>query len=167
LVGVKSNLAAQQIRDTEILQRAYVSVEPDGIEPHQDRADRVHGRVIFRNVGHLSARNVRWYGTIGVPKDFKVLPLEQLFDGQLVLPPGTTARQRLGTVFTIRYVEGGSPIIGNSTFVWGIVTYEDGFGKQRFTRFCHRYPTKAFIGGEAFVLGPEKAELHDHGNDAN
>jgi hypothetical protein len=158
----------RQIRDTEILQRAYVSVEPDGIEPHQDRSDRVHGRVIFRNVGHLSARNVKWYGTCGMPKDHEVFPIEELFSGQLVLPPGAAARQRIGTAFTQGHgKEIPMPRIGNSTFVWGIVTYEDGFGKRRFTRFCHRYPTKAFIGRDAFILGPEMAELHDHGNDAD
>jgi hypothetical protein len=155
-----------QIRDTQILERAYVVVEPNGIIPHVDRDDRVHGSVILRNVGHLTARHVRWYGSSGTPDDYKSPPIKDLFDGQIVLPPGAMTRQRLGTVFTRRY-EGASNVVSNSFFVWGIVTYDDGFGQKRFTRFCHAYRTKPFIGGDAFSLPGDEGEFHEYGNDAD
>jgi hypothetical protein len=152
--GVRS-----QSRDTEILERAYLSVEPGGLSPHHDRGDRVVSRVIFHNVGHLPARNVRWYGTGRTSgEDFE---LAEPFPGKLVLPPGAITTQRVATTFVKE--------IGNHFFVWGIVTYEDGFGNSRFTRFCHIYITKAYIGVDApaFTIPGELAELHEHGNDAN
>src|SRR5215470_178565 len=45
-------IAVRQFKDTEILQRAYISVEPDGIL--NSRGAYV-GHVIFHNVGHLPA----------------------------------------------------------------------------------------------------------------
>lgn len=58
-------VADRQTSDTEIIQRAYVNVEPGGLTEHRDRDDRLHTTVIFRNVGHLPARNLHWYGTFG------------------------------------------------------------------------------------------------------
>ncbi len=51
----------QTRRHTEILQRAYLSVEPGGIREPYDRGDRVHGYVICRNRGHLPARKLSWH----------------------------------------------------------------------------------------------------------
>ncbi|MHB1104128.1 MAG: hypothetical protein ACYC0C_15415 [Devosia sp.] len=45
-------------RDTEITQRAYLSVEPEGINPFRSSPPSVVGHVAVRNVGHLPARNV-------------------------------------------------------------------------------------------------------------
>jgi hypothetical protein len=75
------------------------------------------------------------------------------------LPPGTASKQRVGTVFTDK--------LQNSLFVWGIVTYDDGFGKQRFTRFCHVYDTKNIIKKLGVTLPAENAELNEYGNDAD
>jgi hypothetical protein len=63
-VRLTKDIADRQTRDTEILQRAYISVESGGLVPHHDRDDRVMCAVTFRNVGHLPARKVRWYGTV-------------------------------------------------------------------------------------------------------
>src|SRR5436190_1382017 len=49
--------------DTRILQRAYLSVEPAGLNPylgHEGEGRAVAGHVRFRNLGHLPARNVSW-----------------------------------------------------------------------------------------------------------
>jgi hypothetical protein len=148
----------RQSKDTRILERAYVNVEPGGLTAHRDRDDRLHTAVIFKNVGHLPARNVRWYGTFGNPegKDF---PVKEPTGGKIVLSPGTTSTQRVGTVFTDK--------LQNSLFVWGIVTYDDGFGRQRFTRFCHVYDTKNIINKLGVILPADNAELHEYGNDAN
>jgi hypothetical protein len=168
-----------QSKDIRILQRAYVSVEPGGLTAHVDRSDRLHTTVTFRNVGHLPARDVRWYGTFatlgpdggwrGNPdgNDFPVketggkivFPVKKPTGGKIVLPPGTASTHHIGTVFTDR--------LQNSLFVWGIVTYDDGFGKQRFTRFCHLYPTKAIINRHDVTLPADNAVLPEYGNDAD
>jgi hypothetical protein len=151
----------RQSKDTRILQRAYVSVEPGGLTEHRDRDDRLHTTVIFRNVGHLPARNVRWYGTFGTPSEIvnNTFPTKEPFEGQIVLPPGTTSTHHVGIVFIDR--------LQNNLFVWGIVTYDDGFGKQRFTRFCHVYFTKNIIKRLGEMLPAENARLHEYGNDAD
>src|SRR5262249_20448349 len=150
-----------QSKDTRILQRAYVSVDPGGLTAHRDRDDRLHTTVIFRNVGHLPAQNVRWYGTFGgwPETDGKNFPVKEPGDGKIVLPPGTSSTQRVGTVFTNK--------LQNSLFVWGIVKYDDGFGKQRCTRFCHVYDTKNIINQLGVTLPAENAEFAEYGNDAN
>jgi hypothetical protein len=148
-----------QARDTEILERAYLSVDPGGTEFYQDRRDRVVAKIIIRNVGHLPARNVRFCGEAGSQggqaDDF---PIKELFPGKIILAPGAVSMRRVATIFDRQ--------VGNSTYVWGIVTYDDGFGNSRFTRFCHRYPTKASIQQAVELLG-EAAQVHEYGNDAD
>jgi hypothetical protein len=155
-----------QSRETRILQRAYLNVEPAGIEPHHDRADRVVARIIIRNVGHLPARNVIWWSTGRGPGlmgdgDF---PIEEPTGKGIVLAPGGATKRRAATVFTERE---GKPALGNSLYVWGIVRYRDGFGKKRFTQFRHYYITKPFIGTPLFSLLGEAAEMDKTGNDAD
>ena len=54
-------------------------------------------------------------------------------------------------------------------YVWGRVTYLDGFGKRRFTNFCHRYNTGArkFAEGGRYFIPEEDARYHDYGNGAD
>jgi len=148
-----------QARDIQILERAYLSVEPGGTEQTVvDRGDRVAAKIVIRNVGHLPARNVRFCGDAGRREGIDDFPLKELFPGKIVLAPGATSTQAVATIF--------APQVGNSTYVWGIVTYDDGFGRARFTRFCHRYRTKAFLNS-IFELPGEAAEIHECGNDAD
>jgi hypothetical protein len=149
----------RQSKDTRILQRAYVNVDPGGLTAHRDRDDRLHVTVIFRNVGHLPARNVRWYGIFGNPEGKDFLVKEPPTGEKIVLPPGTASTQRVGTVFTNK--------LQNTLFVWGIVKYDDGFGKQRFTRFCHWYDTKNIINQLGATLPANNALLNEYGNDAD
>jgi hypothetical protein len=53
-------------------------------------------------------------------------------------------------------------------YVWGEVTYTDGFGEPRFTKFCHRYNNQAIIPTSkcGLWIPPEDARYHDHGNEA-
>jgi hypothetical protein len=150
-----------QSRETRILQRAYLSVEARGIEQaFDDRPDRMVALVALRNVGRLPARNVSWSTSIGRPEDPARLPVAPAGPGKGVLPPGTEMVIRTDVMFANKVV--------NYTFVWGVVTYEDGFGNPRFTKFCHVYATKAFIGGhEAFSIPGERARPCEMGNDAD
>ncbi len=171
-VRLSKELADRQIRDTEILQRAYISVEPAGLREHRDREDRIHPSVIFRNVGHLPARQVRWNSNNSAKRDditgefpdigdAKTFPIDDPGEkeGAIVLPPGTGSLQQIGTVFT--------KDLSNNFFVWGIVTYDDGFGNERFTRFCHVYSTKNIIGRLGVTLPADASRLYEYGNDAN
>jgi hypothetical protein len=169
-VSLTKEIADRQSRDTEILQRAYIAVEPGGMVPHRDRGDRVICRVIFRNVGHLPARNVRWYGSVkptgrmaieGEPDEPEVtgFPIGELPAGSIVLPPGTETTMNVATLFTYR--------LQNTAFIWGIVTYDDGFGNTRFTKFCHWYDTKLLIGAGSFTIPADKGFLNEEGNDAD
>jgi hypothetical protein len=164
--------AKRQERDTEILQRAYIAVEPAGLREHRDRDDRIHPSIILRNVGHLPARQVSWRTNNSATRDNVTgefpdfgdkigfpIPNWREDDGAIVLPPGTASFQRVGTVFT--------KDLSNNFFVWGIVTYDDGFGNERFTRFCHHYSTKNIIGGLGVTLPAESARLYEYGNDAD
>ena len=131
--------------------------------------------VTFRNVGHLPARNMRWYGAVwpdgrmaeyASPEDPRFNPLSHdgfpigdLDEGSIVLPPGAKTTRHVATMFTYRF--------GNVAYVWGIVTYDDGFGRSRYTKFCHRYGLKQFIGTTDFTIPAEDAFLHQFGNDAD
>jgi hypothetical protein len=162
-VRLTKNIADRQVRDTETLQRAYVNAEPRGIKPMSfDRDDRVVGRVALRNVGHLPARNVSYSASIGYPlnssgHDFPIAPIEPR---KGVLPPGAEIVVDTGNVlFTDK--------VTNSTFVWGMVTYDDGFGNSRFSKFCFVYGTKEFINRGLFTIAGDRGRYYEDGNDAN
>jgi hypothetical protein len=153
-----------QRRETEIIQRAYVSVEPNGLTLHYNRGDRVVGSVILRNVGHLPARNVRWYGTMekrgfSFSDDRENFPVEEPFEGKIVLPPGAETRIEIGMILT--------DILGTEAYVSGIVNYDDGFGNTRYTKFCHRYRTRHLTEETIADVPGKEAALHPYGNDAN
>jgi hypothetical protein len=48
-----------------------------------------------------------------------------------------------------------------------MVTYDDGFGNRRYTKFCHRYYTKPFYGAGTFELQPDAGQVDEDGNDAD
>jgi hypothetical protein len=54
-------------------------------------------------------------------------------------------------------------------YVWGRVTYADGFGERRFVDFCHRYNTemKETPPGGGYRIRTEHARYHDFGNRAD
>jgi hypothetical protein len=64
-------------------------------------------------------------------------------------------------------------------YVWGAIHYDDGFGNERHTNFCHRYDARGFspsVSGissqQTLQLGraaisTEGAIYHQHGNGAD
>jgi hypothetical protein len=160
---VLAQLARRQIRDSRILQRAYLNVEPRGIEPHVvDRGDHVHALIAIRNTGHLPARSVSWTTEIGWPEDHKNPPLGKIEPSTGVLAAGAEIIIPTGPLLSNK--------VSNYIYVWGMVTYEDGFGVSRFTKFCHRYPSKEFIRIDediTFDIPASGARYWPHGNDAN
>ena len=56
-----------------------------------------------------------------------------------------------------------------SIYVWGKVKYTDGFDDgPRYTRFCHRYPTRRHeVGPDGERIKAKHARYHQNGNDAD
>jgi hypothetical protein len=150
-----------QRRDTEILQRAYVSVEPGEIS--STTVGRPLAHVDFKNVGHLPASDFQWFLELTPSNDEHFRPPE-IADDKLraagVLPIGTRIRR-------------GSPDVRVATekflYAWGRVTYSDGFGNCRFTNFCHRYNTarREASTDANYLVRDTYARHHDLGNSAD
>ncbi len=160
---VLARVARKQTRDARILQRAYLNVKFGGIQ--NSSARELVGHVTFQNVGHLPARKLYWLvklnggGSDWRPPKIKSKELE----GEGVLPIG--AEWPLGSKgLPQSQVEAGLYL-----YVWGRVTYKDGFRwRRRKTDFCHRYPwqmrTELSDGG--VKVGAEFARYHNYGNRA-
>ena len=49
-----------------------------------------------------------------------------------------------------------------------MVTYDDGFGNRRYTKFCHWYYTKLLYSKGTFEIPPDAGEIWgEYGNDAD
>jgi hypothetical protein len=171
LAAISINTASAQERDTRVLQRAYLAVEPLGINPFLSEGvapRQIVGHVAIVNVGRLPARNVsfqqaqiKWCANERLEE--KDLPITATITPQkTVLPPGT--KMRLGThSIAVECLERDGSI-----YVWGKVEYIDGFDIPRYTRFCHRYPTRMHEQGhDGERIKAEHARYHQHGNDAD
>jgi len=160
----------QQYRDTRILQRAYISVNPSGLDT--DTYGHLIGHVAFENVGHLPARDIFWKieiaasdnGDNWIPKKLSRSNLE----GRAVLPVGA------------KWKMGSGPCLPRPAqrweyvFVWGRIEYTDGFNNSRFIEFCHRYPwarQQRVMGIDDYVIpvivSVDYARFHNTGNDAD
>ncbi len=129
-----ADLAAAQSNETKILQRAYISVEPMGLWPQG--VTEMNPLYKIKNAGRLPAQNIRWFGYARLDTDkdattFKINEADLYGDNILAAEAGMT------------HGVGAMAINAPFIFVWGIIRYDDGFGKQRFTKFCHRYNTAA------------------------
>ncbi len=176
-MATRRNAQAQK-RDTEIIQRAYLSAHPLGVSPF-DAAAYAEGHVGIRNTGRLPARKVRWFIDVATSSDGRRthFPLGEL-SGNNVVHGGAEMRQ------------GGRAAISRQEFqnfhensvwvyVWGTIRYDDGFGNERHIDFCHRYDSSGFSPRGAGItpqqalqlgraaLSPDGATYHQHGNDAD
>jgi hypothetical protein len=54
-------------------------------------------------------------------------------------------------------------------YVWGQVCYDDGFGRRRFTKYCHRYNRRVLrrLDDGGYGIPERDARFHEYGNDAN
>lgn len=170
-------------RDTRILQRAYIAVEPRGIHLKLNGSD-VIGHIGMRNAGHLPARDVSWFINVkhslsgDEPETF--FPLDD-GKGSIVIAPAavSTRGSRLSISLQALLTDCGANASGEKAvetdlwlYVWGSVRYNDGFNRMRATDFCHRYPWKMRGNGTSGPLGhyeiaSEFARDHEHGNDAD
>jgi hypothetical protein len=159
-VGIKN-----QTSDTRILQRAYLTIEPRGIHLVRD-GDAVLGHIGIKNVGKLPAQNVSWRVRMILTADggLKSFPIQDEEDGRIVLVPNAIARQGSQDRVPLQNITDRFNSGTGWLYVWGIVRYDDGFGKRRYTRFCHRYNCRAQAVGAIAASG---ARYHAHGNYAD
>ena len=148
---IANTTAVAQERDTKILQRAYLAVEPDGIRPLKSDIGILSGYVKIRNVGHLPARNVRSFIRLKYEHGFGPtnFPLDAP-EGTNVAAPGIALPK--GTTSSFDAAELKKMSKDKLFFyVWGIIYYHDGFVDDRHIRFCHRYRWEVFIDGGGSV----------------
>lgn len=146
-----------QRNDTRILQRAYISVEPSGILPMND--GRMNAHYVIRNAGRLPARSVRWFAYLK----------ESTWQGETNFPISESdlyGNNVLAAGAGMTHGTGSTELTGGYVYVWGIVRYDDGFGEQRFTKFCHRYNTRARqpYPGERVHIPSSSGRHHGWGN---
>jgi hypothetical protein len=138
LGNVSIAIADRQEKDIKILQRAYIVVEPYGIDTFVEGKD-VLGYIGIRNAGRLPATQVRWFTRLTLSNSYQWNGFkDEPFEGDNILAPGTIMREGSSTVTEqdIAKITGGD---GKYLYVWGTVEYFDGFDEKRATHFCHRY----------------------------
>jgi hypothetical protein len=161
----------RQVADTRILQRAYIAVEPEGIEPLFDRT-RVLGHVGIKNAGNLPARHLTWFISLKMSNDYdeRDFPIQKP-QGNIVLPPGAISLRGSQSNVSIDNLNRGVDAAPADRakekpfylYVWGAVRYHDGFTPNRETKFCHRYNWQIRSG---FEIPARYGRYHEHGNDA-
>jgi len=166
-------------RDTKILQRAYIAVEPLGIHLMQNGTELI-GHVAIKNAGHLPARKVSWLVNIhasesGEERD-SLFPLQH-GKGNIVIAPGAVATRdsekgvQMQTLNELSGAEAGVDRERERStylYVWGAVNYDDGFKKMRTTKFCHRYNwITRKQHDKPCVIAAADARYHDYANGAN
>jgi hypothetical protein len=160
--------AANQERDTRILQRAYISVEPLGIKLRVD-GGTVMAHVAMRNAGNLPARDLSWFINIrwslnGSEDNF---PISQ-GKGSVVIAPKSEGIRGSGSSVILQELLDAEIVPGPNKgnvyiYVWGAVVYHDGFVPGRETKFCHRYN---WIMRQRYDVDVSHARLHGFGNDS-
>jgi hypothetical protein len=164
---VLASVGRRQIDDTRILERAYLSVRPAGIEPFRSADGRLSCDVWFVNSGNLPASKVSWFidQKFGTDPELNDFPInEKKFAGNNLIPPGGEIRK-------------GSPSINSAEldafrerqrgipdscwlYVWGQVRYLDGFNNKRWIDFCYRY----YLAGTTWTISSRHGRQHEYGN---
>lgn len=165
-----------QFRDSRILQRAYLTVEPLGVEPFNTES---WAHLNVRNVGKLPARDVSWFikariSDQGKLNDFPINE-DEFYGRDFVIATGAEMKRSQRCNFEQGEIDSfRRPKHRCYLFVWGEVRYLDGFRKpHRFTRFCHRYECQGLREindgshkGDDMITA-ESMRLHQYGNDAS
>ena len=156
-----------QTDDTRILQRAYLSVSPGGIEPFRSGDGRLSCDLYFENSGNLPAQFVSWFinQSFSTDPNLADFPInESGFVGNNLIPPHGKIRKggpavNSAELDAFRGRQQGKPD-SCWLYVWGRVKYLDGFNKPRFTDFCYRY----YLTGTTWTIRPKHGRQHEYGN---
>jgi len=169
---VLAGVGRRQNRDTRILQRAYLSVEPKGIE--WSTSGFLIGQVAFKNVGKLPAT-----AFVGVVKKIEVHDADWvtpiLTDAALprrtpgLVPIGAEVLQASGGITPKEVLE--VPVSSDKyLYVWGRARFKNGFNRRRYVNFCHRYPLERMEPepqAPGYSISAKFARYHQHGNNAD
>jgi hypothetical protein len=164
-------LALKENSEREL--RAYLSVEPGGINRLKGQRKDCIGMVLVRNVGKIPAHrvHVEVHSDVAGGTAFSRRELIDRTEVTRAIQPGASMwngcgdRRPLADICNVLH----------STFVWGTVWYDDGYGKRRRTDFCHRYAGASHNPGthddapaaSAYsVIDAEKARYYETGNEA-
>jgi hypothetical protein len=158
-----------QEKVTRILERAYLTVKPLGIETYRTK-DNVIGLIAFCNSGRLPAKNVSWFLDRGCDTNRRLahFPVdENHFVGSQIVPPGGEMIKGTGPI----QIDDFTNIIASTpqVYVWGVVRYDDGFGTLRTTEFCHRYDCSGVEkdGAGRYIVPAKDGRQHEFGNKAD
>jgi hypothetical protein len=155
-----------QSRQTRIIERAFISVEPAGISPFSGDDDRIACDVFIHNAGNLPATNMSWDIRIKYSKK----PRESSFDwdklqkfGKIVLAPKGRFKKGADptTITDFNSYRNGAEKDKAWLYIWGHIHYHDGFQDGRWIRFCHRYNLR---GADGYTIPEEKGRYHENGN---
>lgn len=132
-----NRLVRQSKDDTRILQRAYLSVAPGGMSRFISDRKLMACDVVILNAGNLPASNITWF----IDRKFSVDPIDKDFpiktgEGDIVIAP------------RVQIIKGSAPVDADDVinfnpnggqrdrwlYVWGRITYLDGFKTRRFYR---------------------------------
>lgn len=181
---IAANETLDHARDTSRRElRAYLSVEPRGINMLIGESQECMGHIAVRNVGKLPASNVAVAVRMTL-KDNRMHefdPLEDHPEVERTIQPGAELVQGCkeeDIVNPMRIFKFGGE---GYVFVWGTVYYGDGFGDgRRHVKFCHRYNVASFnhstykffirtkrIVETLSVIDADKGRYHDKGNDSD
>jgi hypothetical protein len=171
-IEISERALLSQIKDTEILQRAYIAAIPRDVVPYHPAGntddDNIACNVGLKNVGHLPARNVayiihhRFIFNSGLAE---FAPLEGQCEGNVVLPAGIEMKKGLAFPIKRKEFDENRKAADNQSgwlYVFGRVEYTDGFNTHRWTEFCFRYSMAA--AGDGYNIAKSEARYHEHGN---
>ena len=144
-----------QKRDSEIIQRAYLSAYPLGIDPF-DAAAYAESHVGIRNVGHLPARKVRWFIDVTTSSDSR-RTIGQL-SGNNVIHSGLEMRQWGRTAISRQEFQNFLEYY-ICAYAWGAIHHDDGFGNERHTNFCHRYDARGVSPSVSGISSQQTLQL--------
>lgn len=164
-------------RQLRITERAHIAVFGLGVEPFA--ADSV-AHLSVTNVGRLPAQHVAWFiaWTISCNGKLADFPISgPFYGGTNVIPPGTEMRRskdckNIDEMLLWRFQDKEKPPV--FFYVWGEIRYSDGFGDEKFTKFCHRYDYRGlrlikdggpFDGQKKLIA--DSVRSHQFGNDAD
>ncbi len=167
-------ISQRQSDDGRALHRVHIAVVPGEIREYLLNDDQMACDVVILNAGSLMATKVKWFIAAELADDSAKESFEYGEQvGNISLAPraemqkGTTNRHLRRTEF-LKHREkamNGKGPDGNRfwLFVYGRVTYHDGFRDGRQTDFCFRYSMARSTDKPARISEVD-ARYHEHGN---
>lgn len=169
-----AGIALRQLFDSRITQRAYLSVLPAGIEPWVSDSEKLACDVFIVNAGSLPATQVSWNikcclnrdpgfnppkVTVGEKNTNIIAPKAKI--RKSMYPPLEAER-----LVSFRAATKTSPFCW--LYVWGHISYHDGFRESRIIDFCHRYNLLGTenLSMDGLHIGARHGQ-HEKGNHTN